>query len=106
MGAVKAIDRKWFLLVSKAVEVRAATESGVYYMRAPQRWPAEINTADKILSVRKEIDEEVKKECQALYKAGKLTRAERHLLRVDETNRRFAERYGLDYGKEEYKETQ
>ena len=94
------------LLVSKAVEVRAATESGVYYMRAPQRWPAEINTADKILSVRKEIDEEVKKECQTLYKAGKLTRAERHLLRVDETNRRFAERYGLDYGKEEYKETQ
>lgn len=92
------------LLLGKAVEVRAATVSGVYYMRAPRQWPAEINTVDKILAARRAIDDEVKRECQELYKAGELTKAERHLRRVDETNRRFAERYGLDYGKEKYQE--
>lgn len=87
---------------SRAAEVRATTASGVYFMRTPTKWPKEIDSADKIKEVYKNIDAEVKKECQELYNAGKLTKVERFHRRVDETNKRFAERFGLEYGKDEF----
>ena len=87
---------------SGAAEVRATTASGVYFMRSPAKWPKEIDGSDKLKEAYKSIDSEVKKECQALYNTGKLTKVERFYQRVDETNKRFAERYGLEYGKDEF----
>lgn len=87
---------------SGAAEVRASTASGVYFMRSPAVWPKKIHSPDKIIEAYKSIDAEVKVECQDLYNAGMLTKVERFYRRVDETNRRFAERYGLEYGKEEF----
>lgn len=92
------------LMKAKAVEVRAATESGVFYMRAPEVWPTAINTEQKIREERRLIENEVKKECQALYKAGKISKTERFHLLIDESNKKFAERYGLEYGKETYED--
>ena len=87
---------------SGAAEVRASTASGVYFMRSPAVWPKKIHSPDKIIEAYKSIDAEVKVECQDLYNAGKLTKVERFYRRVDETNKRFAERYGLEYGKDEF----
>lgn len=87
---------------SRAAEVRATTASGVYFMRSPTKWQKEIDSADKIKEAYKNIDAEVKKECQELYNAGKLTKVERFHRRVDETNKRFAERFGLEYGKDAF----
>lgn len=89
---------------SKAAEVRVSTVGGAYYLRPPRTWPEEIDTGNKIIAQRKKIEDEVKKECQALYRAGKITKIERFHRLVDETNRKFAERYGLDYGREKYEE--
>ncbi len=88
---------------SKAAEIRAATNDGVYFMRAPQFWPKEINSADKIVRAIKDISIEVRKKYQILYDAGKLSKVERYQKAVHEINTIFAERYGLDYGREEYK---
>ena len=71
-------------------------------MRSPTKWQKEIDSADKIKEAYKNIDAEVKKECQELYNAGKLTKVERFHRRVDETNKRFAERFGLEYGKDAF----
>lgn len=87
---------------SKAAEIRAATEDGVYFMRAPQSWPKEINNADKIVRVIKDISADVRKKYQILYDTGQVSKVERHQKAIHEINTIFAERYGLDYGKEEY----
>lgn len=92
------------LMRGRAAEVRAATESGVFYMRAPKVWPEAINTEQKIREERKLIENEVKKECQELYKAGKITKKERFHRLIDESNKKFAERHGMEYGKEIYED--
>ena len=90
------------LFKSSAAEIRVATENGSYYMRAPKRWPKEISSGEKIEETLEKIAVEVRRRYQQLYEAGKISKTERHRQSVHETNAVFAERYGLDYGKEEY----
>lgn len=90
------------LFKSKAVEIRVATESGTYYMRAPQKWPEEINTSEKIAKEIEKISVESRGKYQQLYKSGKISKVDRYHQSIHEINSLFAERYGLDYGKEEF----
>lgn len=87
---------------SKAAEIRVAAEEGVYYMRSPRVWSKEIDGKDKIIQALQEISVEVRRKYQKLYQAGEVSKKERHLKATHEINSVFAERYKLDYGKEEY----
>ena len=93
-----------FLWGSEACEVRASTESGVYFMRRPEKWPRELNSARKIKEAREKIASEVREKYESLYQQGKISKIERHRMSSDETNRRFCEKYGIVYGKEKFEE--
>lgn len=88
---------------SKASEIRAIVEDGVYYLKKPPKWPKEINSPSKILKQREKIKNEVAKK---LYKGYNIkgTKAQRFRQLSDEINREFAERYGLKYGKEGFED--
>lgn len=89
---------------SRAQEIRAATESGVYYMRQPARWDSRISSTADMKREYQKIRNSVRSKYQALYEAGKITKAERHLLSSNEYNKLFSEKYGIDYGKDGYYE--
>lgn len=89
---------------SGAVEIRATTKSGVYYIHSPQKWGEQINTAAKIKEKYEEIRNSVKKECQELYLSGAITKTERFHRLIEETNKKFSERFGFEYGKETFKD--
>ncbi len=94
----------WLLKKSNAAEIRAITENGVYFIRQPQKWSIEINSLEKIKIVREEIKKDVVRKYGRLYNQGVITKVERFQLSSDELNRRFAERYGFEYGKEVFKD--
>ena len=89
---------------SGAVEIRAATADGVYFMKRPAVWPVEIDVKEKIQAARNEIAIEVKAKYGKLYKEGKISATERFRMASDELNRKFAERYGFVYGKATYED--
>ena len=89
---------------SKAAELRVITENGVYFLKQPKTWSLEINNLEKIKAVRSDIMKEVAKKYQKLYNQGKITKVERFQMTSDEVNRIFAERYGIEYGKEVFKD--
>lgn len=89
---------------SKAAELRVITKSGVYYMRPPQQWSKEIDTLEKINSVRDELKKEVAKKYQKLYLNGEINKAQRYQMASNEVNKIFAERYGIEYGKETFED--
>jgi len=87
---------------SKMSELRVSTENGVYYMRYPQKWDKQIDSREKIEAEREKIRKPLKRKYQQMYLDGKITKAERFQMLSDEANRKFAERFGIEYGKESY----
>ena len=89
---------------SGAQEVRAATESGVYYMRQPIIWDSRITNDRDMKREYLKIRNSVRAKYQALYKEGKINKIERHLLSANEYNKLFFEKFGIEYGKDDYYE--
>lgn len=100
-GSFSANDIK-FLKNNLISELRVSTKECVYYMRKPRRWPKEINTGAKIEEELLKIKKGLKAKYQKLYNEGKINKIQRHRLLSDEANKIFAERYGLEYGRETY----
>ena len=94
----------WLLKRSKAVELRAVVDDGVYYIRPPKKWSKEIDTFYKLEQERNKIRMSVAEHYQNLYIQGLVDKVQRAKLTADETNRIFAERYGMEYGKEAYED--
>lgn len=101
-GASFSISDINFLRGCDISDIRVIVEDGVYYLRRPKKWPKEINNLTKIYKARNEIAETIKSKYNDLYKQGKIDVVQRHILATDEMNRTFAEKYGLEYGKEEF----
>lgn len=91
-----------FLKRMPVSEIRVSTVDGVYYIRKPRRWPKEISSTTKMEAAYNDIRNGLKPKYRKLYNDGKINKTNRHKLFLDETNRIFAERYGLDYGFETY----
>lgn len=91
-----------FLKNTPISELRVAAESGVFYMRKPEKWREEINTTEKMKKEIEKIQKELKPKYRELYNKGDITKIERHRMFSDEVNRRFAERFGIEYGQESY----
>lgn len=101
-GGSFSIDDVKFLKVTPISELRVSTNDGVYYLRKPAEWPAEINSRRKIEIVLINIKNELKQKYQKMYNEGKIDKKQRHQMLSDEVNRTFAERYGLEYGRETF----
>lgn len=83
-------------------ELRVAVDEGVYYIRKPQKWPAEIKSLEKMETVFKEIRKSLQPKYVELYNKKRITKVERHKMLTNEINQIFAERYGIEYGFEPY----
>ena len=77
-------------------------DEGTYFIRKPKNWPKEINTRKKIEEVISDIKNELKPKYQKMYNRGEINRRQRHQMLINEVNQVFAERYGLEYGRETY----
>lgn len=91
-----------FLKTSKAAELRVITERCIYYMRRPLKWSPNIDSIAKIKVEREKIRIGVRKKYQELFLSGKISKAERYQLSSEEEIRIFAERFGIEYGKEPF----
>lgn len=101
-GGSFSIDDVKFLKIMPISELRVSTYDGVYYLRKPTEWAEEINSRKKIEIVIKDIKKELKPKYQKMYNEGKISKKQRHQMLSDEVNRVFAERYGLEYGREAF----
>ena len=101
-GGSLSVGDIFLLRLSKASEVRVATEKCVYYMRLPKTWDSRIKSKKDIKAEREKIQKEIKGKYQQMYLNGEITKAERFQMFSDETNKIFAERFGIEYGKENY----
>lgn len=87
------------LRFSGLAEIRATTKDGTtFYMKQPATWPEEINTIDKITAERDRFTREATIKAAEAIKAGKLERSKALRYISFESNRMFADEYGLDYG--------
>lgn len=83
-------------------ELRVSTIGCVYYMRKPVEWPKEIKSSELLEKAIQEIRKELRPKYQRLYNDGKINKVQRHKMFSEEVNKTFAERYGLEYGREPY----
>lgn len=83
-------------------ELRVSTSDCVYYIRKPVKWPNEIKSSDQLEKAINEIRNELRPKYEKLYNNGKITKTQRHIMYSHDVNKAFAERYGLDYGREAY----
>lgn len=83
-------------------ELRVSTIDCVYYMRKPVEWPKEIKSSELLEKAIQEIRKELRPKYQRLYNEGKINKVQRHKMFSEEVNKTFAERYGLEYGREPY----
>lgn len=91
----------YMLKYAGLAEIRACNSDGVsYYMRQPDKWDTRINTKKKIETERAKARAEAKAKAVQLIAEGKLDYKDRLVYISHETNRIFAERFGLEYGKE------
>lgn len=100
-GSFSSDDIK-FLKTMPISELRVSTGEGTYFIRKPKNWPKEINTGKKIEEVMSDIKNELKPKYQKMYNKGEINKRQRHQMFIDEVNQVFAERYGLEYGRETY----
>lgn len=85
-------------------ELRVVTEKVVFYIRKPDVWPQEINSLEKLNSEIDKIKYELKSKYQKLYRSGIINKIQRHQMFSEEVNRIFAERFGIEFGKEYFNE--
>lgn len=100
-GSFSSDDIK-FLKTMPISELRVFTDEGTCFIRKPKNWPKEINTRKKIEEVISGIKNELKPKYQKMYNRGEINRRQRHQMLINEVNQVFAERYGLEYGRETY----
>ena len=100
-GSFSVRDIK-FLKSTLISELRVSTKECVYYIRKPKQWPKEIDTEEKIEKEMSSIKNSLKEKYKKMYNGGKIDKIERYRLFSDEVNEIFAERYGLEYGRETY----
>lgn len=100
-GSFSFTDLK-FLKRMPISEIRVSTMVGSYYIRKPEEWPSDIRSTMKMEKAYDEIKNSLKSKYRKLYNDGKITKEDRHRLFLDEVNKTFAERYGLEYGFESY----
>ena len=100
-GSFSSDDIK-FLKTMPISELRVSTDEGTYFIRKPKNWPKEINTRKKIEEVISDIKNELKPKYRKMYNRGEINRRQRHQMLINEVNQVFAERYGLEYGRETY----
>lgn len=101
-GASFSLSDINMMRMTEMAELRVVTESGVYYMRAPKKWPEKIKKESDLITELKNIRKETRKYYQKLFEDGKINEIERYWLSSDERNRIFAEKYGFEYGKEPF----
>lgn len=84
---------------AKLQEIRAISGDEIYYLR--RKGNSEINVSDEEFENKlKAIRKKVRNRYQKLYKDGIINEKERFLFSSDEYNRKWAEAFGLEYGKE------
>lgn len=83
-------------------ELRVVVNDGVYYLRAPKKWPSSIKTEENLMRELKMIRKKVRKHYQKLYENGKINEIERYWLSSNERNKLFSEKFGFEYGKESF----
>lgn len=103
-GGSFSADDIALLANSKIAELRAITASGVYYMRRPSKWPKDVITLEDIKKARNKLATDIKRKYNLLYKQGKITKTERFWYTSHEVNKRFSEKYGIEYGKDIFDE--
>lgn len=81
-------------------EIRAVTENSAFYIRKPKKWPEEINSKEKLNAEIDSIREELKEKYQKMYRSGIINKTQRHQMFSEEVSRTLAERYGIEFGKE------
>ena len=64
--------------------------------------PSKIKSSEQLENAINETREELRPKYKRLYNKGKITKIQRHKMYSDDVNKTFAERYGLDYGREAY----
>jgi len=101
-GASFSIQDIKTLKASGAAELRVVGKNCVYYIRPPKEWSEEIQNESNLEKELKKIRTDVRKHYQKLYDDGKINKIERLLLSSEEYNRVFAEKYGFQYGKENF----
>lgn len=89
---------------SGASEIRVTTEEGVYFLRSHAKWNIQINSGKKIRHEMNKIKEEVALANKKLYNEKNMTKAERFRHFSNASNELFAERFGLEYGKETFED--
>lgn len=99
-GGSFSIADIYFLKVSEASEIRVVVSDGVYYMRPPGKWSEALSERNDFIKELERIRKDVRKKYQKLYEDGRIDKVERYLLSQEEYAMRFAEKYGLEYGKE------
>lgn len=99
---MNVIDDIKFLKGTPISELRVSTSDGIYYIRKPDDWPEEINTRKKIETIMADIKNELKPKYQEMYNERKIDKKQCHQMLSDEVNQVFAERYGLEYGRETF----
>lgn len=84
-------------------ELRVVGENEVYYLRRKNK--SKIGaTKDEFENEIKRIRKKVRSKYHKMYKDGIINKKERLLLSSDECNKKIAERFGLEYGKESLNE--
>ena len=103
-GGAFSTDDWNFLRRVKLSELRVVTENTVYYVRRPEKWPKEIDTKEKIQDAVADIKNGLRKKYRKLYQDGIIDKKQRSRMFSEEVSRIFAERYGFDFGKEDWDE--
>lgn len=93
----------YMLYSSGLSEIRVVARDGVYVMRRPRMWPAEINTLEKLKEIYRDIDESFKQEMENLFISQGLSVEDYNIIYQDKIVRKISDKYGLDYSLEEWK---
>ena len=93
----------YLLKKSMASEIRVVTKEGVQYLKQPLKWKKEISSKKKIEEKLNKISIEIAEEYVKLYRKRKINKIELNILISEGRVKIFAERYGLPYGKELFK---
>lgn len=89
------------LRLAQLAEIRATTDDGTtFFMKQPKVWPKEIDTLEKIEAERKKFNEIAENKAAELIIEGKLERKDALRYTSYESNRLFADKYGIEYGSE------
>ena len=92
------------LFASGALEIRAVTDKGVYYIKQPERWPEQFISDDDIIKAWWNEFSDAAEQANAEAYQGKFGRSRKqYLLRRGElATEQFCRKYGIEYGFEAF----